>query len=41
VSSLIRGLLTLAGLLLIWQLVVTLGELPPYILPDPLAVGEA
>jgi len=38
VNSLIRGLLTLVGLLLIWQLVVTLGELPPYILPDPLAV---
>jgi putative hydroxymethylpyrimidine transport system permease protein len=34
-----RGLLTLAGLLLIWQLVVMLGELPPYILPDPGAVA--
>ncbi|MDQ5909718.1 MAG: transporter permease [Pseudomonadota bacterium] len=30
--------LTLGGLLLVWQLIVTLGELPPYLLPDPLAV---
>lgn len=36
-----RGLLTLAGLLLVWQGVVTLGELPPYILPDPLAVAAS
>lgn len=34
-----RGLLTLAGLLLVWQGVVTLGELPPYILPAPPAVA--
>lgn len=33
-----RLLLTLAGLLLIWQGIVTLGELPPYLLPDPQAV---
>jgi len=38
VSSLWRALLTVGGLLLIWQLIVTLGELPPYLLPDPLAV---
>ncbi len=36
-----RGLLTLAGLLLAWQSVVTLGDLPPYILPDPWAVALA
>ena len=36
-----RGLLTLAGLLLVWQSVVTLGELPPYILPGPLPVARA
>jgi putative hydroxymethylpyrimidine transport system permease protein len=36
-----RGLLTLAGLLLAWQSVVTLGELPPYILPGPWAVALA
>ena len=34
-----RALLTLAGLLLVWQGVVVLGDLPPYIMPDPLAVG--
>jgi len=28
----------MGGLLLIWQAVVTLGELPPYLLPDPWAV---
>lgn len=33
-----RGLLMLAGLGLVWQLVVTLGQLPPYLLPAPLAV---
>ena len=33
-----RGLLTLAGLVLVWQSVVVLGQLPPYLLPDPLAV---
>jgi putative hydroxymethylpyrimidine transport system permease protein len=36
-----RGLLTLAGLLLVWQMVVTLGELPPYLLPDPPAVAAS
>ncbi len=30
--------LTLSGLLLAWQLVVTFGALPPYILPGPAAV---
>jgi putative hydroxymethylpyrimidine transport system permease protein len=39
VSSLWRALLTVGGLLLIWQLIVTLGELPPYLLPDPWAVA--
>lgn len=37
-SRLWRALLTVGGLLLIWQLIVTLGELPPYLLPDPWAV---
>ena len=36
-KSLWRGLATLAGLLLVWQAVVMLGDLPPYILPDPRA----
>jgi putative hydroxymethylpyrimidine transport system permease protein len=36
-----RGLLTLASLLLVWQMVVALGELPPYILPAPLAVAAS
>lgn len=36
-----RGLLTLAGLLLTWQLVVMLGRLPPYILPGPGAVAAS
>ena len=40
-TGLWRGLLTLAGLLLIWQSVVALGDLPPYILPDPWAVALA
>ncbi|MDS4040422.1 MAG: ABC transporter permease [Candidatus Competibacter sp.] len=40
-SRLARGLLTLTGLLLVWQMVVVLGELPPYILPDPLAVAAS
>lgn len=34
-----RGLLALAILLGIWQIVVTLGRLPPYILPGPWAVA--
>lgn len=34
-----RALLTVGGLLLIWRLIVTLGDLPPYLLPDPLAVA--
>lgn len=37
-SRLWRALLTMGGLLLVWQLIVTLGELPPYLLPDPWAV---
>ena len=36
-----RGLATLAGLLLVWQAVVMLGDLPPYILPDPWAVARS
>lgn len=36
-----RGLLTLAGLLSAWQLVVALGQLPPYILPGPWAVAAS
>lgn len=37
-KSLVRLLSTLVGLLLLWQAIVILGELPPYILPGPLAV---
>lgn len=33
-----RTLVTMGGSLLIWQAVVTFGELPPYLLPDPWAV---
>ena len=33
-----RGVLTVSGLLLIWQLIVMVGELPPYLLPEPWAV---
>ncbi len=40
-KSLWRGLATLAGLLLVWQAVVMLGDLPPYILPDPWAVARS
>ena len=40
-KSLWRGLATLAGLLLVWQAVVMLGDLPPYILPDPRAVARS
>lgn len=40
-KSLGRGLLTLMGLLLIWQTIVTLGELPPYLLPAPPAVARS
>jgi len=36
-----RGLLTLAGLVLSWHLLVTLGDLPSYILPDPGAVANS
>lgn len=34
-----RGVLVLGGLLLLWQLTVALGDLPPYILPGPAAVA--
>ena len=40
-SGLPRGLLTLAGLLLVWQGIVVLGELPPYLLPAPPAVAAS
>ena len=33
-----RGLITVAGVLLVWQAIVLIGELPPYILPAPGAV---
>lgn len=36
-----RPLVTLAGLVLLWQLIVTLFALPPYILPPPYAVARA
>ena len=34
-----RGLVTLAGVLLAWQIIIVIGELPPYILPNPWAVA--
>ncbi len=36
-----RGLLMLAGLLLIWQAVIMLGDVPPYLLPAPLEVATS
>jgi len=36
----LRPLVTAAGLLLVWQLVVTLSGVPPFILPGPMAVLE-
>ncbi|MDG4606308.1 MAG: ABC transporter permease subunit [Candidatus Contendobacter sp.] len=38
-NGLMRGLLTLAGLLLVWQAAILFGDLPPYLLPSPLAVA--
>ncbi len=38
-NAILRGLATLTGVLLVWWMIVVIGELPPYILPDPLAVG--
>lgn len=40
-SPILRGVVIFAGLLLLWQAVVTLAVLPPYILPGPAAVGAA
>ena len=37
-SSAGRLLITLSGLLLLWQLIITLGDVPPYLLPSPPAV---
>ena len=39
-TSLLRGLVTLVGLSALWQLVVWLGDLPPYLLPGPAQVAE-
>lgn len=36
-----RPLAVLAGLIVIWQLVVWLTDVPPFILPPPLAVAQA
>jgi putative hydroxymethylpyrimidine transport system permease protein len=36
-----RPLVVFAGLLVVWQLVVWIGDLPPFILPPPLAVAQA
>lgn len=38
---LLRPLLVTCGLLLAWDLLVRLADLPPFILPPPLAVAEA
>lgn len=35
-----RFLITISAFLLIWQGIVTIGELPPYLLPDPSAVAR-
>lgn len=40
-NRLARGIVVLLGLLLLWQAAVSLGGLPPYILPGPAAVGAA
>lgn len=39
--NLLRPALTLAGLLLLWQWLVWLFAVPPYLLPSPLAVAQA
>lgn len=39
--NVLRALIIFAGLLLLWQLVVSLSGAPPYILPGPLPVAEA
>ena len=39
--NILRPLILTAGLLLLWQLLVTLTGAPPYILPGPLPVGQA
>ena len=36
-----RGVLTVAGLVLLWQAIVTFSGLPPYLLPTPLAVARS
>ena len=37
----LRGLILTCGLLLLWQLLVVITEVPPYILPGPLPVAKA
>ena len=37
----LRPLVVLLGLLLAWQALVWLTEIPPYLLPGPVAVGRA
>ncbi|GAG37723.1 unnamed protein product, partial [marine sediment metagenome] len=39
--SLVRLVSISVGLVLIWQTIVLLTGVPPYILPDPLSVAEA
>lgn len=39
--QLLRGAIVLLGLLALWQAVVWLGHLPPYLLPGPAAVATA
>ena len=38
--KLYRPFVTLFGILAVWQLIVTLGDIPKFILPAPLAVGK-
>lgn len=40
-SRFLRGIVVFTGLMLLWQAVVVLGDLPAYILPGPAAVAAA
>ena len=40
-KAITQGLLVLAGLLLAWQIIIVTGELPPYLLPAPVAVAAS
>jgi putative hydroxymethylpyrimidine transport system permease protein len=40
-ASIMRGLVVVAGLLILWQVVVAVTGVPPYILPGPMVVGRS